>query len=69
MFLYVFKDGSFKQLADNPSVIDLLGVKSGLLNIFKTDGKTFKYFDKDFNCWQDVEHCKMFSCKDGRVHQ
>lgn len=69
MLLYVFRDGTAKQVQDNPSVLDLLAVRQGGLSIYKYSDKQYLrlIFEDDFK-WEQVENEKIISCSEGRLH-
>lgn len=75
MFLYIFKDGTIKQVDENPSVADMLAVAMGILEIvtYDKDGKFFKKLSKVQNgekyIWTELEEADTLICREGRVHQ
>jgi hypothetical protein len=71
MLLYVFRDGTCRQVEDNPTTTDILGVVSGALSIFKgTDSGYYRLIvGKAKFSWQPIKEAKTFSCPDGRLHQ
>lgn len=71
MFLYIFKNGDIKQVADNPTVADTIAVGLGGLTILKCVQNVFYklVLEKNKICWTKVEDCVTLSCRDGRFHQ
>lgn len=71
MLLYVFIDGTCKQVEDNISVADMLAVKQGLLKIVKWHKGQFVYLVQDESklLWVPIKKGFTISCPDARVHQ
>jgi hypothetical protein len=69
MLLYVFKDGTARTVQDNPSTGDILGVVSGILDIFKATPEGYKKLTLKNNkiFWVTIKKSITISCKDGKV--
>lgn len=70
MYLFIFLDGSSKQVTDNLSVADLLGVRERTLRIFRYRGEAFEQLVAD-ECsltWMPVKEARVVACKEIRFH-
>lgn len=71
MYLFLFKDGSVRQVADNLTVVDILACKQGLLKIIRCVKQSFEklLICDDGLKWKRVKKGNIFSIQDGRFHQ
>jgi hypothetical protein len=70
MYLYIFADGTVRQVHDNISVADLIALKQGLLRIFSVVNHKFVriVLDKEKICLVPVRESEILLNKDGRLH-
>lgn len=72
MYLFVYADGSARQVIDNLSVADLLAVSVGTLRIFTYnfgDSKFYKVvLDENKLCKVPVLDSRVIQCEEGRLH-
>jgi hypothetical protein len=73
MLLYVFKDGKIRQ-ADiiEPTVIDILAVKEGLLTIIASDGNEFRELiitDNGSYTWFKIKSSKEYNYSGEKFNQ
>ena len=73
MYLYLFITGQIKQVWENPTIVDMMGVQAGTLRIIKydSDGRTFKQISVKEGkvSWDEVQEAETLTYKDSRVHQ
>lgn len=71
MLLYLFNKDCIKQVADNPTVADVIAVGLGGLTIIKFDGKSLlkMTIENGKMTWTKLEEADTLSCRDGRIHQ
>ncbi len=71
MYLFIFVDGTFKQVNENLSVTDLVAVKSGLLKILRSHLNSFQAltFKQEKLVWSPVPEAKVLTLRESRIHQ
>jgi hypothetical protein len=70
MYLFVWKTGQARTVVDNITTGDVLGVRNGVLNIFRLDSEhVFRLtFDEDKVYWIPVKDTRIIGCKEARFH-
>jgi hypothetical protein len=69
VYVFVYKNGTFKQVTDNLSVADILAVTEGVLSIVRFHGK-FQYLVNTGEAlvWRPVPEATLLIAGDARLH-
>jgi hypothetical protein len=72
MYLLVWIDGSAKQVTENLTSVDLLGVQVGTLSIFRHNQDRGRFeklvFDRGTSAWVPIPDAKVLSGPSARIH-
>jgi hypothetical protein len=70
MYLYLFADGTIRQVHDNITISDVLAIKEGLLRVFTIHNNKFVRIvvDEEKLCVIPVQESDVIQNKEGRLH-
>jgi hypothetical protein len=70
MFLYLFSDGTIRQVEDNPTVLDLVALSGKLLRIIRGGEAGYYELIKDESklIWVPIRYGESKMCSEGKIN-